>query len=122
MTDTTATSQAPSAVNSRQAPSLPVRFIDRPEVEETFIDTITGVLFDGQTLRIGGAVTRIEMAQGRRTAVATRYTACRLVMTPSAAVELINQLQQLTARLRQAANRKSEQTRAQSNDEAQATS
>jgi hypothetical protein len=108
MSDTTSTEQAPPP--RRQGP--PVKFVNRHDVAETFVDTITGVIFDGQTLRIDGAVTRVERADGQPTVVAAKYTACRIVLTPNAAAELISQLQQVTAKLRQVEAAKKEQAEA----------
>lgn len=107
MSDTTSTEQAPPR---RQGP--PIKFVNRHDVAETFVDTITGVIFDGQTLRIDGAVTRVERPDGQASVVAAKYTACRMVLTPNAAAELISQLQQVTAKLRQVEAAKKEQATA----------
>jgi hypothetical protein len=37
-----------------------IECVDRPEMLETFADAISGVYFDGQTLRIEFAITRLE--------------------------------------------------------------
>src|ERR1700744_429990 len=42
----------------RRAPTI--RYLDRAEMEETFADSISGLIFDGQTLRIEFAVTRFD--------------------------------------------------------------
>jgi len=68
--------------------------------KETFADSIVQVFFDGQTLRINFGVTRVDSTPQSQSA--RRYPACRLVLTPGAAVELMNQIQQLTARMIQA--------------------
>lgn len=76
-----------------------VQHIDLPELSETFADSIDLVYFDGQTLRINFAVTRLEQTQSPS---ARRYPSCRLVLTPTAAVELMNQIQKLMAGMIQA--------------------
>ena len=47
---------APAAGGSSPAPrerqTATIRYVDRPDVGETFADSITGLVFDGQTLRI----------------------------------------------------------------------
>ena len=76
-----------------------IQHVDLPEVSETFADSIDLVFFDGQTLRINFGVTRFEKPEQTVPAIAKRYPSCRLVLTAGAAVELMNQIQQLTARM-----------------------
>jgi hypothetical protein len=71
--------------------------VDLPELKETFADSINSMVFDGQTLRITFGVTR--MTQTGEESAAYRYPACRLVLTPGAANEMIRQLQQFSTRL-----------------------
>ncbi|MEH2562110.1 hypothetical protein [Bradyrhizobium sp. AZCC 2289] len=79
--------------------ALKVQHVDLPELGETFADSIDLVFFDGQTLRINFGVTRFEKPEQTAPAIAKRYPSCRLVLTAGAAVELMNQIQQLTARM-----------------------
>jgi hypothetical protein len=55
---------APAAGGSSPAPrerqTATIRYVDRPDVGETFADSITGLVFDGQTLRIEFSVTRVD--------------------------------------------------------------
>ena len=90
----------PAASDQRQQAT--VRYIDRPEIEETFIDSISGLIFDGQTLRIEFAVTRLDEVKPNSPITGRRYPACRVVMPPGAAVELINRMQQIATALTQA--------------------
>ncbi|MDX2498322.1 MAG: hypothetical protein QNL11_10525 [Desulfobacterales bacterium] len=39
------------------------RFVDRPEVSETFADSIHGLSFDGQSMRIEFCTTRLDSPQ-----------------------------------------------------------
>lgn len=96
----------------QQNKGLSVRHVSRVDVNEVFVDTISSVVFDGQTLRLEGAVTRLEIAPDQRSVVASKYTACRLVMSPNAAAELINQLQQVTTRVREATAQGAKQAKA----------
>jgi hypothetical protein len=68
-------------------------YIDRPELKETFADSVDNVFFEGQTLRINLGVTRFEQPQQPPQLKVQRFPACRLVLTPAAAIELANQLQ-----------------------------
>ena len=79
-----------------------IRYLDRADMEETFADSITGIIFDGQTLRIEFGVTRFDDVKPNTPISGRRYPACRLVLPPAAAVDLINRMQQIAAALTQA--------------------
>ena len=55
---------------------------------ETFADSVTGLMFDGQTLRIEFGVTRFDDAKPNTPITGRRCPACRLVLPPVAAVDL----------------------------------
>jgi hypothetical protein len=109
---TSSTDDAASAVTS--APMTPaagaaperqqasIRYLDHPDMTETFADSITGLIFDGQTLRIEFGVTRFDEVKPNTQITGRRYPACRLVLPPAAAVELINRMQQIGTALTQA--------------------
>lgn len=80
----------------------PVRHVDRPEVTETFIDSLHRIQWDGQTLRIELCVTRFSEPGTPGGVEANRHTACRLVLTPQAAADLFNGLRQTMTTLEQA--------------------
>ena len=90
----------PGATPSEQRAT--VRYLDRPDLTETFADCITGLRFDGQTLRIEFGITRMDSVQANAPITGRRYPACRLVLPPTAAVDLINRMQQIATALRQA--------------------
>lgn len=71
-------------------------------MNETFADSITGLIFDGQMLRIELGVTRFDEMKPNAPISGRRYPACRLVLPPAAAVDLINRMQQIAAALTQA--------------------
>jgi hypothetical protein len=85
-----------------ERPAPTIRYLDRADLEETFADSIGGLIFDGQTLRIEFAVTRFDEVKGNAPLSGRRYPACRVVLPPAAAVDLINRMQQITAALTQA--------------------
>ena len=74
---------------------IKLEHIDRPELGETFADSISAVHFDGQTLRITFGVTRPQQPQPSQPGTVFRYPVCRLVLTSAAGVELMNQMQKL---------------------------
>jgi hypothetical protein len=78
------------------------RYVDRPELIETFADSITGMFFDGQSLRIEFAVSRVDEIKPNAPITGRRYPACRLVLPPAAAMELINRMQQIGAAMAKA--------------------
>jgi hypothetical protein len=93
---------APAAANAPQRQPMTVRYIDRPDCMETYADSIAGLAFDGQSLRIDFAVTRMDEVKPNTPISGRRYPTCRLVLPPAAAVELINKMQQIGAALAQA--------------------
>jgi hypothetical protein len=80
-------------------PTMQYQYIDRPELPEVFADFVHRIQFDGQTLRFEFGVTRIEEQQPPATPTGKRYPACRLVLSATAAVDLMNKMQQITASL-----------------------
>jgi hypothetical protein len=75
---------------------------NRPECVETFADSIVGVFFDGQSLRLEFGISRFDERRPDAPLTDRRYPACRLVLPPAAAIDLINKMQQVAAALTQA--------------------
>ena len=71
--------------------------MDRPDCAETFADSINSVFFDGQTMRIEFGITRMDEMKKDQPLTGRRYPACRLVLAPAAAIDLINKMQQTAA-------------------------
>jgi hypothetical protein len=91
-----------TAAGQRERQPMTIRYVDRADMAETFADSITGLVFDGQTLRIEFGVTRLDDVKPNAPRTARRYPACRLVLSPATAVELINRMQKIGAALTQA--------------------
>jgi hypothetical protein len=110
-------SAAPATGGSSAAPrerqTATIRYVDRPDVGETFADSITGLVFDGQTLRIEFSVTRVDEVKPDAPISGRRYPASRIVLSPGAAIELINRMQQIGAALTQAGVAKTAPARGQ---------
>jgi hypothetical protein len=94
------TSAAPAGAAAGQTATI--RYVDRPECTETFADSINHVYFDGQSLRIEFGITRLDDVKQNAPVTGRRHPAQRMVLTPMAAVELINRMQQVGAALTQA--------------------
>lgn len=82
-----------------QPPQMQYEFVDLPTVTETFADFVQRIQFDGQTLRIEFCVSRIEEQKPPAAATGKRYPVCRLVLSTSAGIDLMNKMQQITAGL-----------------------
>jgi hypothetical protein len=81
-------------------------FVDLPELPETFADTVHGLFFDGQTLRITFAANRMEALEpSSNSPIGKRYPVARLVLTAAGATELMNQMKRLEAAMSQAQDR-----------------
>jgi hypothetical protein len=96
-----ASSASAAAAGGPAAPAT-IRYVDRADMVETFADSVTGLLFDGQTLRIELGVTRFDEVKPNTQITGRRYPVCRLVLPTVAAVDLINRMQQIAAALTQA--------------------
>jgi hypothetical protein len=93
---------ASAAAKPGETQTATIRYIDRPECTETFADSINHVYFDGQSLRIEFGITRLDDVKPNTPVTGRRYPAQRMVLTPGAAVELINRMQQVGSALAQA--------------------
>jgi hypothetical protein len=80
-------------------PEDQIRYVDLPEVSETFADSIGLVTFDGQTARIEFCVTRMDTPKPPNKPTARRYPINRLVLTPESFLNLSNQLQGIVTAL-----------------------
>lgn len=97
-----ATVPAPAPAGDAPRQPAAIRYVDRADMVETFADSVTGLIFDGQTLRIEFGVTRFDDVKANTQITGRRYPACRLVLPPAAAVDLINRMQQIATALTQA--------------------
>jgi hypothetical protein len=81
---------------------IQIRFEDRPELSETFADSLQSIDFDGQAMRIVLCTTRYDAPKSSETPTAARIPSCRLVLTPNAALKLYNKLRQIVSALEKA--------------------
>src|SRR3954453_20286279 len=95
-----------ASAGAAAAQTASIRYIDQPECTETFADSINNVYFDGQSLRIEFGITRLDDVKQNPPVTGRRYPAQRIVLTPMAAVELINRMQQVGAAMTQAGSLK----------------
>jgi hypothetical protein len=93
---------AAAAAKPAEAQTATIRYVDRPDCSETFADSINHVYFDGQSLRIEFGVTRLDDVKPNTPVTGRRFPAQRMALTPAAAAELINRMQQVGVALAQA--------------------
>jgi hypothetical protein len=86
-----------SPQQAAQGPTF--RYVDLPDLAETFADSIESAFFDGQSLRIEFCVGRLDLTKPQAAPTGRRYPTCRLVLSPSAAIDLMNRMQQISAAL-----------------------
>lgn len=82
-------------------PEKQLRYIDRPEIYETYADSLGLSTFDGHSLRVELCVTRLDPPSPPKQPTGRKYPTCRLVLSPEASVELFNQLQQMIGVMQQ---------------------
>jgi hypothetical protein len=99
---TSSVAAAEPAAKPIEMQSATMRYVDRPDCLETFADSVNHVYFDGQSLRIEFGVTRLDDVKPNTPISGRRFPAQRMVLTPAAAVELINRMQQVANALTQA--------------------
>ncbi len=73
------------------------RFVDIPELSETFADSVRSINYDSQSMRIEFCTTRLDDPKPPNPQTRRQYPSCRLVLTPNAALDLSNKLQNLLA-------------------------
>ena len=79
-------------------PEKDVHFVDLPELQETFVDSMAATsFFDGKTVRMTLCITRINAPTPPKPPTAKRYPVCRLVLDPEVVLELHNQLNNVVA-------------------------
>jgi hypothetical protein len=88
-----------------QRPGPTYAYVDLPEISETFADSLHGMFFDGQTLRLTFAVSRMDPTRPPDAAAGKKYPVCRLVLTLPVAADLANRLNQLATTIAQSQSR-----------------
>jgi hypothetical protein len=82
------------------------------EIAEVFSDCLGLAMFDGNTLRLDFAVSRMNEPKPPSTTTGERHIVARLVLSSPCAVDLINQMQMIANQLAQAGLIKTDQEKA----------
>lgn len=80
-------------------PGIKITYIDRPDLTETFSDSLEGFTFTDNLLRVDFCCTRLENPANAPTA--KKFPVARLVMPLETAVTLFNNLNNLFGALEQ---------------------
>jgi hypothetical protein len=76
---------------------------ERHDIRETFADSVSQCVFDGQTLRLELCSIRLDEAKPPPAKpTGKRHVVARIVLTPEGAVELLNACSQMAGRFKQA--------------------
>src|ERR1044071_4044085 len=73
--------------------------VDRPELAETFVDSLTLSTFDGAAARLTFCVLRMQEPQQGKPAHFNRYPAGRMWLPPDATIELYTRLTKMRGAL-----------------------
>jgi hypothetical protein len=76
-----------------------IEYIDVPSISETYADTVRGMMFDGQSIRLELCVTRMAEPMKGSELTGKRQTAARVVLPLAAALELQGQLGRMLSTL-----------------------
>jgi len=76
-------------------------YVDIETVSEIFADGVHALFFDGRTFRFEFSVSRLDQANPPGPPTMKEHPACRLVLPPEAAIDLLNKLNQLASMLEQ---------------------
>ena len=99
--ETASAKEAPSSGNigaiqgNRQ--SATIRYCDRLDVAEIFVDSVVSLLVDAQSMRVEFGVTRLDEMKPNAPMTGRRYPACRIVLSSSAALDLMNRLRRVAS-------------------------
>jgi hypothetical protein len=92
-----------------KSPPVQFRYEDRPELLETFSDSVGHWHFDGSTLRVDFLITRFDPIKSPEPRSGRRLPVCRLALTTAGAIELLNECRRITVALEKAGLVKQEQ-------------
>jgi hypothetical protein len=92
-----AAQKAAEQKTERQTGRPKFRYQDVPELPETFSDSVGRWYFDGATLRIEFLVSRMDQEKSSEGLSGRKLPVCRLVLTPTGALELLYQAQRMAA-------------------------
>jgi hypothetical protein len=82
-------------------PGVQLKYIDRPEIAETFVDSVEKILVDHTGLRLEFVVNRYDDSKPPAALSGRKYTACRVVMPLQGFFDMVGRLNGLMQSLQQ---------------------
>jgi hypothetical protein len=82
-----------------KVPPEQIQDVDRPDIAETFVDSLALTTFDGAAARLTFCVMRMQEPQAGKPPQFKKYPVSRVVLTPDATVELFNRLNHMMGAL-----------------------
>lgn len=77
-----------------------LKYLNRPEIPETFADSLENLLIDGSVVRLEFVVNRLDPIKPPATmATGSKQTCCRIVLPMPALFQVANQLSRVIAGL-----------------------
>jgi hypothetical protein len=91
------------AQSQQQPPGSPkLTYLDRPDVSETFADSLGRLMFDGMHLRMEFLVNRMDDPNPPAAPTGKALTACRVVIPLPGMVDMLSKLQAVMGQLQAA--------------------
>jgi hypothetical protein len=91
------------ALSQQQPPQAQIQtqlqYVDRPEISETFVDSLRGVMFDGMNLRLEFVVNRMDEPRPSTPPSGKSYPVCRIVIPLPSGMAMVGQINGLIANL-----------------------
>jgi len=88
-------------ITEHKRPSDHLEYVSRPEIPETFVDSLHTLFFDGNSVKLELLVHRFDEPKPPNPPSGQKITAARLVLSPSAAEQLLRALAGTAAVLKQ---------------------
>lgn len=78
---------------------LKTTYVDRPEIQEVFADSVKMVSFNDNILRVELCVSRMDEPKPPAAPTSRQYPSARLALTPTATLQLYSNLSSIVAAL-----------------------
>jgi hypothetical protein len=89
------TSAGTASTNQSERQPATISYLIRADLKEIFADSISRLIFDGETLRVEFVVTRLGKETADSPISARQHPVCRLVLPLTAAMDFVNRMLQI---------------------------
>ena len=80
-------------------PQIKMKYVDRPQISETYVDLMEKAFFDGGLVHIELCVKRMDDPKPPKPPTGKKVTACRLVMPLLGLVDMVDKLNAIVGQL-----------------------